>query len=72
MTEPREPYTVSNAAPLLVTFELTAWERNFILQMRQAAQRGYLVICDPDGQCWWTTGAMQCNKERRDELPFRM
>ncbi len=72
MSEQRESYTVSNAAPLLVTFELTAWERNMILRMRQAARAGHMILVDGDAQCWFVLNGMECDKERRDELPFRM
>ena len=73
MSERREPYNATQpiATMTTVSFELTEWERNLVLRLRQAAQAGQLIVCDPDARCWWVTGRMECNKEDRG-LPFKI
>lgn len=54
------------------TINLTDWERNMVLRSRQAAQAGLLMVIDADARCWYVCGKMECNKEDRLNLPFRM
>jgi hypothetical protein len=74
MSEQREPY-LSSTAPIgeiqYTQFAMQQWEIDYILQTRQAAREGKLVVCDPDARCWWTTGKQQCSRADRD-LPFKM
>lgn len=51
---------------------LTEWERNMILRARQAGQAGLLMVIDADARCWYVCGKMECNKEDRVNLPFKM
>ncbi len=75
MTEPRAEY-ITATQPIgdmaEINLQLSEWERNFILRLRQAASAGVIVTVDPDARCWWVSGRMECNKEDRVKLPFRM
>lgn len=74
MSEPRAPY-ITATAPIgevnQISFDVAEWERNLLLRLRQAANEGKMLVCDPDARCWWVTGRMECNKEDR-RLPFEM
>lgn len=75
MSEQRAAYiTVTEPVGSIAetTFSLTEWERNMILRARQAAQAGLLMVIDADARCWWVCGKMECNKEDRVNLPFKM
>lgn len=73
MSEQRITYTATLPIGEVkqVSFDVDDWERNLILRLRQAANAGQLLVCDPNARCWWVTGKMECNKADR-ELPFRM
>jgi hypothetical protein len=72
MSENRSSYNATQAIGTMntVPFDLSDWERNFILRLRQAAQAQQMIVCDPDAKCWWVTGRIECNKGT--ELPFRI
>jgi hypothetical protein len=75
MTEPRPTYEANiihartlgqeEAPDEPLLFQVSDWERNFILRLRQAGQAGVLVTVDPDARCWWVSGRMECNKADR-------
>ena len=54
-------------------FALEQWEKDMILQCRQAGRSGFMVVVDPDARCWRTTGKLQCSRaDRENFLPFKM
>lgn len=55
-----------------VELMLSEWERNLILRLRQAATSGVLVTVEPHARCWWVSGRVECNKEDRIRLPFKI
>ena len=74
MSDIRVPYSATQLISKFEydTLDLQKWEKDLLLQIRMAARSGTLVVCDPDSRCWWTTGKMQCSKEDRQELPFKI
>lgn len=74
MSETHVPYDATFPVGKIETdaLNLQKWEKDLILQVRQAARAGALVVCDPDARCWWTTGKRQCSREDRPELPFKI
>lgn len=75
MSERRESYittTVPIGEIVSPPFEIETWERNMLLRMRQAAQTGQMLLVDGDARCWFVLGRMECNKEQRQELPFKI
>lgn len=75
MSEQRAAY-ITTTAPISgiaeASFGITEWERNLLLRLRQAGQAGSLMVVDADARCWYVCGKMECNKEDRNNLPFRM
>ncbi len=75
MSEQRAAYVTATAPIGDMTEEtlgLTEWERNMVLRSRQAAQSGLLMVIDAGARCWYVCGKVECNKEDRVTLPFRM
>ncbi len=75
MSDPRAAY-ITSTAPVgemtNTTLEITEWERNMVLRSRQAAQAGLLMVIDANARCWYVCGKVECNKEDRVNLPFKM
>ncbi len=74
MSEQRAQYVTSTqpVGDMAEVMPLTEWERNLVLRLRQAAASGVIVTVDPDARCWWVSGRMECNKEDRIKLPFKI
>ncbi len=74
MSEQRAQYVTSTqpVGDMAEVMPLTEWERNLVLRLRQAATAGVIVTVDPDARCWWVSGKMECNKEDRIKLPFKI
>lgn len=73
MSESHPSYT--STAPIgeikQAQLDLSEWERNVILRMRQLAATGRMILIDGDARCWYEVGKLECHKDDR-ELPFRM